>query len=87
MPLRNRKAGHLVATKNVVLLDFLRHGHGVGNRFLHHSRIEVIGKQPTHLLFTLEIFSAGVTKAFLVADQLAREHAKKSVMGFHIIAG
>ena len=87
MPLRDWEAGHLIAAEDVIVLNFLRHRNSISNGLLHHSRVKVIGKQPAHLLFTLEIFSAGVTKAFLVADQLAREHAEEGVMGFHVMTG
>ena len=85
MAIRNRKTGHLIAAQDVVVLDFFCDGNGVGNRFLHHLRLEVICEEMAHLLFRFEVFGAGIAKTFFVADQFAREHAQQCVMGLHII--
>ena len=50
MPVRDGKARHLIAAKNVVILNFFSNGNGVGDGFLHHLRLEVIGEEVCHLL-------------------------------------
>ena len=85
MTLRDWKAGHLVVAKDVVVLDLFGHHHGVGNGRLHHVRFEVIGKETAHLLLGLDVFRAGVSQPFLIADQLAGENAEQGVMGLHIV--
>ncbi|CAI8357353.1 MAG: Uncharacterised protein [Cyanobium sp. ARS6] len=87
MAIRDRETGHLVTTQNVVVLNFFSDGDGIGNRLLHHLRLEVISEEVAHLLFRFEVFGAGVAKALFVTDQLARQHAQKRIMGLHIIAG
>ena len=71
--------------KDVVVLDFLSHSHRVGDGLSNHIRLQMINEESLHLLFGLDVFRAGVTKPLLVADQFAREHAKQSVVGLHIL--
>ena len=83
---RNGKARHLIAAKNVVVLHLLSNRHRVVESLLHHLSGEVVNKEPLHLLATLDVFGSRVTQTFLIAEQLARQHAQQGVMGFNVVA-
>ena len=71
MPLRDGETGHLVAAQNVVGLHLLGHLGRVGHGFRNHLGFQVVIEQGQHLGLTLDVFGAGVTKPFFVANQLA----------------
>ena len=84
MPLRNRKAGHLVTAEDVVVLHLLGHLGGIGHRLGHHRRFQVVGEEAKHLGLAADVLGAGVAQPLFVTDQLAGEHAEQGVVGLHI---
>ena len=83
---RNGKARHLIAAKDVVVLHLLSNRDRVVESLLHHLSGEVVNEEPLHLLATLDVFGSRVTQTFLIAEQLARQHAQQGVMGFNVVA-
>ena len=83
---RNGKARHLIAAKDVVVLHLLSNRHRVVESLLHHLSGEVVNEEPLHLLATLDVFGSRVTQTFLIAEQLARQHAQQGVVGFNVVA-
>ena len=84
MPLRNRKAGHLVTAEDVVVLHLLSHPGGVGHRLGHQRGFQVVGEEAEHLGLAADVLGAGVAQPLFVTDQLAGEHAEQGVVGLHI---
>ena len=84
MALGDGEVGHLIAAQNVVFLDFFGDPDRVGDRGADHFGFEVVGEEPGHFRFALDVFGARIAQAFFIADQLAGEDAQQGVMGLDI---